>query len=649
VLIDSKARVLYVHGPTSDYLELPQGEPTRDLLSMARDGLRPGLRHAVRQAIDNNQAIKFRAQVHQGQTRREVSATVAPVAAGRPSAALLLVTFEAAAKAGSAASSEEGSREAGESTASLHGLEDELKATRAEYRNTVEQMETGNEELKAANEEITSINEELQSTNEELETSKEELQSYNEELHTINYQLQHKVKELENLADDQNNLLAGTEVATLFLDNNYCIKWFSPASRALLNLVASDIGRPLAHFAPKFDDANLLDDMRTVLEKLTHVELEVRSSAGRWYLRRLIPYRTQDNRIAGIVLTFTDITERKLAADAVNDERFYAQAIVETIKQPLLVLDANLRVQSGNSAFFRLFKVAPEVTLNERVYDLGNRQWNIPRLRQLLEDILPGSQVIEDFVVEHDFETIGKRTMLLNARKILRGGGRPELILLAIDDITARAEAEAHRNILIAEMSHRVKNVLATVQSIGSQTLRQSHSLEDFKTAFNGRLLALARAHDLLINEGWAGAKIAVLVNRTLAPYRTGEDRRITTDGPRIILRPQAGVALIMILHELATNAAKYGALSVPNGTLSVTWRRGDGDSDPRLRLDWIEVGGPRVKPPSHRGFGSNLVERSTAHELHGRATLDYREEGLRVELVFPLEELHRLDSDKEA
>lgn len=646
VLVDRNGRILYFHGPTGDYLIQPSGEPTRDLLAMAREGLRPGLRSAIRKALETRESVTFGAEVQQGKTVRPVSITITRLAS-QPTTGLLLVSFEPSAEPKAPAQMSRGrSKRAtqGGDAASRHALEEELRATRAELQTTIEQMDSVVEQQKAANEEITSVNEELQSTNEELETSKEELQSYNEELHTINNQLQHKIRELEDITDDQTNLLAGTETATLFLDEDHQIKWFSPASKDLLDLVPSDIGRPLRSFAPKFADPNLMRDAETVLTQLTRIESEVRSNDGKWYLRRLVPYRTSNKRIAGIVLTFTDITERKRAADAVDEERLYAQAIVETIRQPLLVLDAELRVRSANRAFYALFEVEPEATEGKRIFELGNGQWDILPLRKLLEQLLPETREVENFRVDTLFETIGQRTMLLNARKLSREG-REDLILLAIEDTSARSHAEGHRDVLIRELSHRVKNVLATAQAIASQTLSRSGSLEIFQTAYLGRLRALARAHDLLVGEGWAGADLGQLVRLTLRPYPS---EQIVAEGPALTMRPKAGVALVMILHELATNAIKYGALSAPSGTVSIAWRTQDMDGSSQVRLDWIEKGGPLVKPPSRRGFGSELIERGIPYELRGKAVLDYREEGFRCTLSFPWEEAPLTKTGKE-
>ncbi|UDL89338.1 PAS domain S-box protein [Mesorhizobium sp. PAMC28654] len=318
-----------------------------------------------------------------------------------------------------------------------------MKASRAELRTTIEQMETTNEELKASNEEATSMNEELQSTNEELETSKEELQSFNEELNTVNSQLQHKIGELEHATNDLNNLLAGSDTATLFLDTHFRVKWFSPATKAQFDLVSSDIGRPIGHFARKFSDKELLTDAETVLRKLTTIEAEVPSDSGRWYLRRMLPYRTLDNHIAGVVIAFSDITAQKQAADAVNEARIYAEAIVQTVRQPLLVLDGDLRVQSANSAFYNLFKVAKNEAEGRLIYEIGSSQWNIPALRTLLEAVIPKDEQVTDFEIEHDYRDIGSRSLLFNARRLARNGGRDNLILLSIEDATEHRRSEA--------------------------------------------------------------------------------------------------------------------------------------------------------------------------------------------------------------
>jgi two-component system, chemotaxis family, CheB/CheR fusion protein len=255
----------------------------------------------------------------------------------------------------------------------------------------------------------------------------------------------------------------------------------------------------------------------------------------------------------------------------------------------------------------------------------------------LLHDTLERNQAFEGFEIEHDFPRLGRRHMLLNARKLIPGYDRPELILLAIEDVTANVESEAIRETLIGELSHRVKNMLAMVQSIGSQTVRQSGSLGEFKAAFEGRLHALGRAHDLLVAEDWSRADLDQLIRRTLEPYGLGE--RITISGPSLNLTPEAGVAMAMVLNELATNAVKYGALSNQSGHLEVKWQLDGSASGQWVHLQWIETGGPPVTPPSRRGFGSSLIERSITHQLEGTATPDFRAEGLYYEIAFPWRE----------
>ncbi|WP_428391395.1 chemotaxis protein CheB [Lichenicoccus sp.] len=632
VLIDAKGRVLYFHGDTADYLKQPDGEPTRDLLAMARDGLLARLRGALHAVLGADEEVRFSVEIRRAGAPHPVRVTVAPLAATQQVSGLVLVTFEPE----TTVTRPEPAAADGPDSQGVSALETELRSTRNELQGMVEQLESVNEELKAANEEATSMNEELQSTNEELETSKEELQSFNEELHSINNQLQHKIGELEQVSNDLANLLSGTEIATVFLDLDFRIKWFSPATKRLLELQSGDIGRPIGHFAPKFFDETLLSDAQSVLDRLAMLEAEIQSDDGRWYLRRVLPYRTRDNRIAGLVIAFVDIHERRLASDAINEARLYAEAIVTTSRQPLIVLDSELRVRSANRAVEAMFALPPEQISGKLIYEIGDRKLDAAVLRRLLEEVLPQDQHIDDVEIAFGARGVGQRTMMLNARRLQRNGHREPLILLAMEDITERKRAAAHQEMLVGELNHRVKNVLATVQAIMSQTLRRSGSLDDFAAAFEGRLHALAQAHNLLVQKEWVGAEIGDIVTSILAPYQTHDTSRIETEGARLGVRPQVGVALMMVLHELATNAVKYGALSVPGGKLTVRWHRhGEGPAE-RLHVKWSESGGPKVRPPSRQGFGTRLIERSTAHELGGAAHLDYLEEGLRCELIFP-------------
>jgi two-component system CheB/CheR fusion protein len=521
---------------------------------------------------------------------------------------------------------------AGESEQLVQQLEYELRIARDEHRRAVEQLQALNEELRATNEEVLSSNEELQSTNEELETSKEELQSLNEELNTTNSQLQAKVEELEVRTNDLNNLLNSSDVATLFLDRSLCIRWFTPSMKALLELLPSDIGRPISHFAQRFSGGDLLEDARKVLDRLLPTDAEVVDDLGRWYIRHILPYRKDDDRIDGVVVTFTEITDRKRREREVDEAREFAEAIVEAVLFPLLVLTPELRVKSANAAFYDTFQVTPDETEGRPLAQLGNRQWDIPELHQRLSRVLPERTEFSELEIEHDFERIGRRTIVLHARPL--DGAR--LILLGMVDLTERKRGEQERELLARELSHRVKNILAVVQSLAMQT-DHSRSVEEFRDTFVGRLSALARAHSLLLDAQWRGADLKELVGQELQAYRVDHPDKIEIDGAAVPLTANQGLGLSLILHELGTNAAKYGALSHSEGRVHVSWHIEERGGGKRVRLRWEERDGPQVERPEEKGFGTRLIERASTYELEGEVELDYASGGLRCELVFPL------------
>jgi chemotaxis methyl-accepting protein methylase/signal transduction histidine kinase len=433
VLINRGGEILYFHGRTDAYLAQPSGLPTRDLLAQARGGLRTKLRAAVHASVrDHQKVVVPNIPMRRGDALARVKISVEPLHTDtREVEGLWVVSLEDELETtGAAPAAARGAGTSTADTAHVHELEYELQTTREDLQQTIE-------DLRAANEELMSVNEELQSSNEELETSKEELQSLNEELTTANAQLESKIAEVEATNNDLDNLLTSTNIATLFLDPQFRIRRFTPTATRLFSLIPSDIGRPLGDIAQHFTDPGLLSDAAKVLQHSVSATREVQADDGRLYVREVLPYRTRDNRVLGVVITLSDV-----AAEAVQEARLYAESIVDTVREPLLVMDGTLCVRSANRSFYNAFKVSEQATVGRSLYELGNRHWDIPQLRSALAEVLPQKQVLDDLEVEHDFEGIGHRTMLVNARALRRGGDRPDLILLAIEDITERKQVQ---------------------------------------------------------------------------------------------------------------------------------------------------------------------------------------------------------------
>jgi two-component system, chemotaxis family, CheB/CheR fusion protein len=439
VLVNGKYDILYFQGATGKYLAPPVGEPSFHILKMAHADLRHKLSRALTQAVKEKKTVTYPGvQFREGDNLFLVNLLIRPLTlAGAPSE-LYLVIFEEKTPASPVTRKKGKTPAAGaESEPRLISLEQELQSTKEYLQTTIEELEATNEELKSANEELQSTNEELQSTNEELETAKEELQSTNEELVTVNSELQNKVDELTQLSDDINNLMVGTEIGTILLDRHLGIKRFTPGMTALFHLIPSDIGRSLRDITSRINDDRLCQDAETVLTNLQTQEREVTTESGTWYTMRILPYRTLENVIDGVVITFVNITDRKRAAMEVQSARTFAENIVDTVREPLLVLDRDLQVVSANRAFYKTFRTSRAETENRLIFELGDRQWDIPRLRTLLSEIIAQNTHFEDLEVEHDFPAIGRKRMLLNARLVQGGDGQAPLILLALEDITA--------------------------------------------------------------------------------------------------------------------------------------------------------------------------------------------------------------------
>lgn len=433
VICDQHGKIVHIHGRTGQFLEYASGTPRNNIIEEAREGLKSRLVAAIRTASGRDEPVVER-NVRVGTNGGSISITLTVWRIAQPHelSGLLAVVFEpddlvmVPEQTPKPADTKKHPLVPNER---IEELEHQLQFTRESLQATIEEAETANEELKATNEELQSTNEELQSTNEELETSKEELQSLNEEILTINAELECKIEDLSTANDDMSNLLNSTEVATVFLSNELKVKRFTESARNVIKLIPSDVGRPVADLASALKYDRLVEDATEVLKTLKFKEFELQTHEGHWYLLRILPYRTSEDRIDGVVLTFLDVDRFKLA-------ELYADSIVQTVREPLLVLDTSHRVVSANSSFYRSFNTNSGETEGRVVSELGNGQWNIPQLRDTLSEVARNDTVIEDFRVEYDCPGKGTKVLLLNARKLRNPADKSHRILLAIQDIT---------------------------------------------------------------------------------------------------------------------------------------------------------------------------------------------------------------------
>ncbi len=430
VLITRDMEILQFRGDTGTFLSPAPGKPSLNLLKMAREGLVVGLRNAVQRAERENTTVRQgNLRVRSNGGWLDVTLEVVRV---RESEGNFLVIFHAEGTATAAAEAAvpagDGADRESAADERLATTLQELAATREYLQSVIDQQEATNEELLSSNEEMQSSNEELQSINEELETSKEEIQSSNEELATVNEELQIRNGELTQTTDDLLNVIASVQMALVIVGTDLRIRRFSPAAQKLLNLIPSDLNRSIAeiHLAVEVPDLERL--LTEVMESARPARQEVCDRRGRWHELRVRPYRTLDDRIVGAVLVFVDVNE-------LHNARVLAETVIQHVPLPLLVLRADLSVLTASRAFYEAFGVTPEHTEGCFIYDLDNRQWDIPDLRRLLEDILPKQEILNGYVVEHDFAA-GRKTLRLNARTLTSPAGETPLILFTIEDIT---------------------------------------------------------------------------------------------------------------------------------------------------------------------------------------------------------------------
>lgn len=610
MLVDELHRILHLSENAGHFLQPSGGPLTTDATDLVRQELRFDLRTALHRAFERSEPtlsppilVRFDGAAHR------VYLSVRPIIQDNDPPRYVLVMFiEGEAVGPSETAGERLSHISADET--IRQLQEELQLAQNRLRVTREESEAANEELRAANEELQSINEEYRSTSEELETSKEELQSINEELQTVNNELKIKLESVSRAHSDLQNLMAATDLGTLFLDTSMRIKRFTPKLTELFNVTSNDDGRPITDFTHQLDYDRFADHALAVLKDLTPIENEVQGRNGQWFLVRIRPYRTIDDKIDGVVATFVDITERRRTEAALRQSeqrRLQESRLVELSRSPIFVWDFDGGVVQWNRG-------------SEELYGYKRDEAIGTQKEQLLQTQIPGSsfEALRASLLENGrwtgelfHRTKAGHLLNIESQIELTTVGDRRLVLESTRDVTDQRRWEERRQLLLSELSHRVRNTLTVVQSVARQTLKNSRSTDDFVDRFEGRLAALANAHRLLVETEWQGAELAALIESQLEAYLGTHPKRLIIEGAAVTLPPDLATPLGLVLHELATNAAKYGAFSQDGGQVTLSWRFSKGNDHRRLMVTWQESGGPPVQPPTSKGFGGVLIDSS--------------------------------------
>ncbi|MBF0561771.1 MAG: PAS domain-containing protein [Alphaproteobacteria bacterium] len=388
VIVNGRFDVLHIHGRTGKYLEPASGDASLNIVSMAREGLQLELSAGLRRVFHTGQEFQRKEVLVKGNgSEHLIDLTIKPIREPSFPQDLAMVIFQEVATPDAVMPLPSDVPAVSDEHRQITALEHELQSTKEHLQTIIEELETLNEELQSSNEELQSTNEELQSTNEEHETAKEELQSINEELVTVNGEMEGKVQELAKINNDMNNLLVSTDIGTIFLDLKLCISRFTPSVCKIVNLIDSDMGRPLSHIVTNLNYPDLFADLKKVLDTLNKKEVESRAKSGKWYLIRILPYRTIENVIDGVVITFVDITDRK---------RLEAESRLATVlrdsNDAITVLDFSGNILSWNLGAEILYGLSQAEALGSNISEVVPEEQR-EALSQLIEKVRSGERI----------------------------------------------------------------------------------------------------------------------------------------------------------------------------------------------------------------------------------------------------------------
>jgi two-component system, chemotaxis family, CheB/CheR fusion protein len=575
VIVNEHFEIVRMRGQTGRFLEAPPGHLTNDILRMTRSGLRGELSKAIHTASRENVVVKkHNLRIKENQGFIDADFEVIPFTSGTKKIRYFAVIFSelpTSRKRSKHISQLDDSRVA--------LLEKELTDTQDYLQSLVDKERSASSDLRVVNEEILSSNEEIQSSNEELETAKEELQSTNEELATVNDELNHRNRSLSELNSDLNNLLGTVHIPVIMLSRDLVIRRYSALAETIVNLTPGDIGRNIRDFKPKMNIPDLVEIVTHVIENVAEHSQEIQDEQGRWYSLRIRPYQTIEKKIDGAIIALIDIGTLKNMRD-------YAEAIVRTVRESLLVLDCNLRVKSANPYFYEKFSLSPDRVEQKLVYELNNGEWDSPEFRILLNDILVKDSHFRDFEMTHSPSGKNPRTFLLNASRLRDGSKDGDFILLAIEDITERtmavdeltetAEALSRANLELEQFafvaSHDLQEPLRMVSSYMQLLSKKYHGKLDadadeiINIAVDGAKRMQQLVRDLLnfsqVGKGelkYEPTDTAAVLSVTLFNLKTliEETQSKITMGQLPVVQTD-GVLLGEIFQNLISNAIKF-------------------------------------------------------------------------------------------
>jgi len=624
VVVNEDYNVVRASGRTGKFLELAEGAPSSKITDLAKRGLRSALRSALENARRTRKRVikrEVRIEDDDGQPL-SVDLSADPLNESE-----VLVVFNDATGLPHAEKESESTDDTYSEDDRVGQLEDELDETRSKLCSAVEELETSNEELKSSNEEMMSMNEELQSTNEELAT--------------VNEELKNKVDQLARANSDLQNLIESTEVPTIFLDRKMRIRTFTPATRSLFRFQEQDRGRPFSDVVSRANQAELEKLGRQVLATGEPVEQELDIDDGREnYVLRVLPYRDVTGAGDGVVLVFSDVTKiRQAQADVVHNEDIVRQRSLEierlytTAPVGMALVDRNNRYLKSNQRFADAAGVAIEQIMGRTLTDTANGLTE-RMLVPIAEVFERGAQITSVEAAVIDVDGRDAQDFLIDFYPY-EEDGRVVAVGIIFKDVTELRRLERELRRLMDELQHRVKNTLATVASIVNQTVATKANQEDLVETLRQRVGALAATHDLLTQHDWRDVSLLDIIKAELDPFEQGN--RIVLSGPKVSLPPKHALTLTMTLHELATNAAKYGALAHPDGKLGVEWVVREDGAGRDLTMTWTESGFCGPSPAAVKeSFGTKLIRNAVVYDLQGECIYQLSPNGVTCTLSAP-------------